>query len=152
MIYKLNGVEFNINQQQCINEVNWAAGDLLKNRDKWTDMGITEEESPIYNLTPEQVAANEASQVASNIQLLWQAAHDYEYAEINGTGVGLLVLGVLQSKAKALAVQAWCTAIWDLYYTRKLLVTSTLDAALLDFSSIGPMPHTIPELRTELGI
>jgi hypothetical protein len=50
-----------------------------------------------------------------------------------------------------LAVSAWSSAVWDDYYARKALVTvSSVDN--LDFSSHGPMPHSVPELRAELGI
>jgi hypothetical protein len=58
---------------------------------------------------------------------------------------------VLQSLPKALAVSAWSSAVWGDYYARKALVTvSSVDN--LDFSSHGPMPHSVPELRGELGL
>ena len=89
---------------------------------------------------------------AYNIKGLWQAAHDYEYEEISGTAIGLLVLGVIQNKPKALAVQAWSKSIWTLYYIRKAAVTEIYDPSLLNFSSCGKIPHSIPELMAELGI
>lgn len=90
--------------------------------------------------------------VALGQQALWQAAHDYEYAQISGVAVGLLVLGVLQSKPKALAVQAWSKTIWAAYYTRKATVTSPEDEALMDFSACGNIPHSVPSLMAELGL
>lgn len=100
----------------------------------------------------EDYAARTEQMKQDNIARLWQAAHDYEYAQINGTGVGLLTLGVLQQKPKALAVQAWCQLVWDLYYTRKAGVTYEPQTAVTDFTSCGEMPFTIPELREELGV
>lgn len=97
----------------------------------------------------------------SNIEALWQAAHDYEYAQISGSAIGMLALGVAANKPKALAVQAWLKSIWGnaltpgegLYYDRKALVTgdAPIDPALLDFSSCGPIPHTVSELMVEAG-
>lgn len=89
---------------------------------------------------------------ADNVAALWQAAHDFEYAEINGTGVGLLVIGVQRSLPKSLAIMAWDQSIWNLYYQRKPLVTHQWDGSLMDFSSCGPMPHTIPELMAEVSL
>lgn len=107
----------------------------------------------VYTLKPqEMIDAIAASKVAANVQALWQAAHDYEYAQISGTAVGLLVLGVSQSKPKALAVMAWSHAIWALYYSRKPTVAALADQTLLDFTSVGPIPHSIPELMAELGL
>jgi hypothetical protein len=87
----------------------------------------------------------------SNLNSLWQAAHDYEYAEISGSAVGLLVLGVLQSKPRCAAVQNWISSIWTLYYARKSIITYEWDQTLYDFSSCGPIPYTCPELMEELG-
>lgn len=47
----------------------------------------------------------------------------------------------------------WIHGIWALYYTRKALVTGeeSIDPALLDFTSCGPIPHIVPELMVEAG-
>lgn len=76
---------------------------------------------------------------------LWQAAHDYEFAEISGSAVSLLVMGVMQGKPKCTAVQNWIKDIWELYYTRKAGTATDCD-----YSSCGPCPYTVPELMTEL--
>lgn len=109
-------------------------------------------------LSQEQVDANQAAQgaedaatVASKIDALWNAADKYVAGYISGVAIGLLTLGVVQSKPKALAVTAWSSAVWDAYYTRKASVTAT-SADDLDFSTFGPMPHTVPELRSEFGL
>ena len=81
------------------------------------------------------------------IEGLWQAAHDYEFGSVNGSGVGLVTMGVLQGLPKALAVQLWVKSIWEEYYLRK--ANGSQD---LDFSVVGNCPHTIPELMSELGI
>lgn len=101
--------------------------------------------------TQGEIDATYAANQANNIAQLWQAAHDYEYSFINGSAVGLVTLGILQRLPKCIAVSQWINSIWALYYTRKATVTDVLDSALLDFSSIGPMPYTIPELMAEVG-
>lgn len=106
----------------------------LANRMKWTGT----------ELVSVAIVPTEEERVAA----LWQAAHDYEYKEISGTGIGLLTIGVLQGLPKAVAVQGWSSRLWDLYYERRD-VTLSSDC---DFSVIGPIPHTIPELRQELGL
>lgn len=89
--------------------------------------------------------------VADKVDALWRAADAYTASYISGVAIGLLTLGVLQSLPKALAVSAWSSAVWDDYYARKALVTaSSVDN--LDFSSHGPMPHSVPELRAEMGM
>jgi len=97
--------------------------------------------------TPEQIA----NKVALKIDTLWSAANAVVSGSISGVALSLLTIGVLQSKPKALAVAGWSKSIWTEYYVRKALVTadSTDD---LDFSSFGPMPHTVPELQEEIGL
>ena len=85
-----------------------------------------------------------------HVAALWQAAHDYEYAEISGTATGMLVRGVIRDLPKSMAIQAWILSIWALYYQRKPMVTHELSNDLLDFSSCGPIPHSIPELWDEV--
>ena len=91
------------------------------------------------------------AEIASKIDQLWQAANDYTANYISGVAIGLLTIGVIQGKAKALAVTGWSSQVWDEYYTRKAAIN--LGSPLnLDFSSFGPMPHSVPELRAELGM
>lgn len=92
----------------------------------------------------------ENEQVVIYTDSLWNAAHDYEYAQINGTAVGMLALGVLARRPKSLAIQSWIISIWTLYYEKKSMITSTPDESLYDFSSCGPMPYSIPELMAEV--
>ena len=96
-------------------------------------------------------AAQDAALIARKVDALWAAADAYTSSYISGVAIGLLTIGVLQGKPMALAVSAWSSQVWDSYYTRKALVTaSSVDN--LDFSSHGPMPHSVPELRVELGL
>lgn len=81
------------------------------------------------------------------IAALWQAAHDYEFAQVSGSAIGLLAMGVMRSLPKCLAVQAWIKSIWTLYYSRKFGTSTDTD-----FSSVGAVPHSVPELMTELGL
>ncbi len=108
-------------------------GDLLEFNQELFDVNLSHE-----NLIKE----------SQRIEHLWQAAHDYEYAAINGSGIGLLTIGVSKALPKSLAVQAWLGSLWDLYYARKADITN-FDT---DFSVIGIIPYTIPELRNELGL
>lgn len=89
----------------------------------------------------------------ANTAALWQAAHDYEYASINGSAIGLLALSVAAGRPMALAVQGWLHGIWTLYYSRKAAAPSDrqIDPAQLDYSEYGAMPHSIPELMAEAG-
>lgn len=96
-------------------------------------------------------AAQDAIAVSAKIERLWAAADAYTSGYISGVAIGLLTIGVMQSKPKALAVSAWSSAVWDDYYARKALVTAS-SVETLDFSSHGPMPHSVPELRAELGM
>lgn len=80
---------------------------------------------------------------------LWQAAHDYEYAQISGSAVGLIAVGVMLGKPKCAAVQEWIKTIWGLYYQRKATVTPFFKPSL-DFSSCGNIPASVPELMAEL--
>lgn len=100
--------------------------------------------------TAEEISEREAM-VADKIDQIWRAADSYVNSYISGVAVGLLTIGVIQNKTKALAVTAWSSSVWDDYYTRKAGVTadSVLD---LNFSAHGPMPYTVPELRAELGL
>lgn len=98
-------------------------------------------------LSAEQIAANQADYEARRISALWQAAHDYEYAQVSGSAIGLLAIGVLQGLPKCLAVQAWIKSIWTAYYERKFGTSTNTD-----FSIAGLCPHSVPELMVELGV
>ena len=80
-----------------------------------------------------------------------QAADRYTSSYISGVAIGILTIGVMQHKPKALAVTAWSSAVWAEYYARKALVTAT-SVDNHDFSSFGPIPHSVPELQAEVGL
>lgn len=112
----------------------------------------------IYDLKPVQIAENQATKAATDTQLvhykieaLWVAADKYTSGYISGVAIGILTIGVIQSKPKALAVTAWSNGLWSEYYARKALITadSVLD---LDFSGAGAMPYSVPELQEEIGL
>lgn len=84
---------------------------------------------------------------AARIQALWQAAHDYEYAQVSGSAIGLLAMGVMQGKPKCIAVQNWIKSIWDEYYVRK--ANGSTDT---DYSLCGACPYSVPELMVELDV
>lgn len=101
---------------------------------------------PVITLTPEQIVANTTAAEAKRIASLWQAAHDYEFAQVSGSAIGLLAMGVLQGLPKCIAVQNWIKSIWSVYYTRKAGTSTDTD-----FSIAGQCPHSVPELMVELG-
>jgi hypothetical protein len=105
------------------------------------DLAAEELQISLARKVVDEAKANEV-RVAS----LWQAAHDYEYKQISGSAVGLLTLGIINSKPKCVAVQDWIQAIWTEYYTRKANGSSNFD-----FSTVGECPFTIPELMEELS-
>jgi len=108
--------------------------------DEWlAEHGFERYTAPV---TPPDPAAVEAQRIAS----LWQAAHDYEYAEISGSAVGLLAMGVMQGLPKCVAVQNWIKGIWTEYYTRKAGVSTDTS-----YAACGVCPYTVPELMVELG-
>lgn len=123
-----------------------------------TEKGHYEQQWEVVALEPEQVEANqlaaaeaEARQVHDKIEALWEAADKYASGYISGVAVGILTIGVMQEKPKALAISAWSSSIWAEYYARKALVTvDSVDDH--DFSSFGPIPYTVPELQAEIGL
>jgi hypothetical protein len=92
-----------------------------------------------------------AVDISAKLDALWRSADAYTSSYISGVAIGLLTIGTLQRLPKALSVTAWSSSVWDEYYRRKALVTATSEDDL-DFSSFGPMPHSVPELREELGL
>jgi len=113
-----------------------------------------EQQWSIVALTADQRAtrlAADAAAVAAKQDALWRAADAYTSGFISGVAVGLLTIGVIQGKPKALAVTAWSSSVWDAYYQRKALVTAT-SVDDHDFAGLGPIPHSVPDLRAELGM
>ena len=99
------------------------------------------EQEQVLNL-----ALAQQQQEADRIASLWQAAHDYEFAQVSGSAIGLLAIGVLQGLPKCLAVQNWIKGIWTEYYTRKAGTSTDTD-----FSTAGQCPYSVPEIMIELG-
>jgi hypothetical protein len=101
--------------------------------------------------TPEEKITFDEYQTQSNLQTLWQSATDWQEQFISNAAYGLLTIGVIQSKPKSLACMAWIQTIWAKYYEQKSLVTHEYEG--VDFSVVGPMPYTVPELTAEvLGV
>ena len=123
-----------------------------------TEKGHYEQRWEVVALEPEQVEANqlaaaeaEAKQVHDKIEALWAAADKYTSGYISGVAIGILTIGVMQEKPKALAISAWSSSIWAEYYARKALVTvDSVDDH--DFTSFGPIPYSVPELQAEIGL
>ena len=110
------------------------------------DIEMTPEEEASVIITQAD-AANQ--KMKRNITDLWNAADRYIYQYINGVGLSILAAGVNAGHPKAIAVAAWSDAVWSGYYAKKndLLAGNPLD---LDFSSFGPIPYDVLELRAEI--
>lgn len=109
--------------------------------------GVWTQQWKMQILPHKVIAANQLAANSARVAALWQAAHDYEYAQISGSAIGLLTLGVLQGKPKCIAVQNWIQGLWALYYERKAGTSTNCN-----FSAAGPCPHSIPDLMTELSV
>lgn len=115
------------------------------------------EDWEICTYSEDQIYANIAAKKAEEdliikdkIEKLWQAADRYTSSFISGVAIGILTIGVLQQKPKALAVSDWSSRVWAEYYVRKAQVTRDSEDNH-DFSSFGEIPHSVPELQEELG-
>lgn len=117
--------------------------------DIWT------EQWQIVELTGEELAEAQAKKVADDaaaeqirVSSLWQAATNYEQSFIANMAIGLLTMGVMQGKPKATEIAAWSNALWNGpngYYARKANGSTNYD-----YSDIGPMPYSVPELSKEV--
>lgn len=97
-------------------------------------------------MDPEVVAFNLAQAEEQRQASLWEAAHAYEKSYISGVGLSILAVGVLMQKPKAQAVSAWSSLLWNgTYYPRKQSGSTDFD-----FSVVGPIPYSVPELSQEL--
>lgn len=123
-----------------------------------TILGSYEQRFEVVDLDAEQIAINEdnkaaevTKRLADKYQSLWAAADTYVTKYISGVAIGILTIGVIQQKPKALAVTQWASSVWAEYYLRKALIAvDSLDD--LDFSTLGAMPYSVPELQDELGL
>ena len=112
---------------------------------------VADQETEAIAKKAQEDAERSARQLADKVEQLWQAADKYTSSYISGVAIGLLTIGVMQQKPKALAISEWSSKIWEEYYKRKALVT--LDSVDdLDFSSFGSMPYSVQELQAEVGL
>lgn len=164
-MYLLNELKFNIAASHTIGDTQYPRGWFLDPENRaaagvvevpdpaWPNPEIySASENPDGSLTivpldPEVIEQNAIAKEKSRIYALWQAAHDYEFAQISGSAIGLLAMGVMQGKPKCIAVQNWIKSIWVEYYTRKASGSFNND-----FSGSGSCPYTVPELMEELGV
>lgn len=102
------------------------------------------------DITDAEFEAGIAAMKAANENALWEAATAYQTGFISNAAFGLVTKGSIKNLPKCIAVETWINSIWALYYQRKPLVTHEWDNALYDFSSVGPMPYTVPELTAEV--
>jgi hypothetical protein len=130
------GEQFIVNENPAFSGGIWECGDRR----------FTDEQGEQY-----RVKSLNPVDLTDKFDRLWRAADAYTSSYISGLAVGLLTAGMFQQLPKAMAVVAWSSAIWDEYYRRKSLITEN-STENLDFSEFGSIPHTVPELRDELGL
>lgn len=164
-MYLLNNLKFDVLKAHTIDDTQYPQGWFLDAANR-VAVGIVEVPDPVrpdaslfeviegpdgsITSTPysqEYLDAVKELQRPGREATLWQAAHNYEFAQISGSAIGLLAMGVMTGKPKCIAVQNWIKGIWTTYYTRK--ATGSTD---YDFSVAGLCPHTVPELMEELGV
>jgi hypothetical protein len=105
-------------------------------------------EKGIESFSPPLLPGEDPAEIEKQrVAQLWQGAHNYEYAEISGSAVGMLAMGVMLGKPKCVAVQNWIKSIWTQYYIRKAGTSTDYN---YDFA--GPCPFSCPELMEELGL
>ncbi len=109
--------------------------------------GIWRQQWTVVDLEGQELSDRQAQIEAQRVEQLWQAASATEHAEISGSAIGLITIGVVQGKPKCTAMQAWIKSLWGEYYLRK--ASGSTD---YDFSAYATAPHTVPELMTELGV
>ena len=150
MVYDTQKPEYNPDTQTCkeIFPVELPHGNYTRWFQQWEVSDISQE---TITHNHEAHDAQLAKQKSDNIQALWAAANAYTENYISGVAIGLLTIGVIQQKPKAMAVVQWSGAVWREYYIRKSQVTAT-QPANLDFSMFGPMPFSVPELQVEVGM
>lgn len=88
---------------------------------------------------------------ASYLPALLRAADAYQSEYISSVGIGILTIGVMTQKPKALAVMAWSRNLWAEYDRRRDVIMAG-GAPDYDFTSCGPIPFTVWDLQEELGI
>lgn len=100
--------------------------------------------------TAAEVLAACPTALDAKYERLWNAASNWEKRNISGAALSLLTLGVIQGKPKALAIAAWSDLLWnETYYPRKALINLDTEPDC-DFSIVGDMPYTVPELSAEV--
>lgn len=109
--------------------------------------GIWRQQWSVVDLYGQELADRQAQIEAQRVASLWQSASATEHAEISGSAIGLITIGVVQGKPKCTAMQAWIKSLWSEYYLRKGNGSTNYD-----FSAYAMAPHTVPELMIELGV
>lgn len=114
----------------------------------WVDDGSGKIRNP--ELTESEWNEGMWQLVQTNISDLWSAANTYQESQISGAAIGLLTIGVIQNKPISVTVMSWIQSIWELYYQRKAEMVYDPNPSIFDFSTIGQIPYTVPEIRVEV--
>lgn len=87
----------------------------------------------------------------ARIARLNNAAWAYILSYLPGKGLDCVYRSALHGDETSLAILDWIMSIWGLYYERKeSLPDGDVPEGIFDFSSVGPMPCTVPELTAEV--
>lgn len=126
----------------------------------WSDLsGLTGDDptrrvevwvTPDGTATADEVLAAAPAILQEKQDKLLAAAQKYEAYRISGSGLGLLTMGVAAGLPKCTAVSQWLEALWLEYYRRKAGITIDGDPDC-DFSEMGEMPYSVPELIAEVA-
>ncbi len=89
--------------------------------------------------------------IKKEITKLWNLANTYETIYISGSAPSLLATKLSEAlfagKTNQVCedVKAWQLSIWDMYYTEKTKLEAGEEYST-DFSVLGEIPHSIPEI------
>ena len=135
--------------------------DNILSPDPWMGGGAWAFDGSRFVLTDygkKQIEANEAAKAEQDAKVLeakycalWSATDTYVTRYLSSGALSILALGCVLSKPKCRAVAAWSGAVWAEYYKRKSLISLTSKDDL-DFTPLGAMPYSVPEMAAEVGM
>jgi len=133
MIYRLNGVEININQERVINGITYPVYTLLRLQDKWTELGIAEESDPVPTpepaptpLTAAELLEQTKQELTSVIEIyLDDAAITKGYDDIVSACSYAATPNTFQ--AESISFIEWRASVWDVAI---VLLNGVLDGTI----------------------
>jgi len=99
--------------------------------------------------SPQSIPLTSIEQLKNN---LLNAHNSYIEQFVSGVGIGLLTIGIIQSKPTALAFSGWLAQVANDLKSRQDAVVADGQEINIDFSNNGAPPNTIWEVRAEVGL